>query len=80
MPWDPLIEYEDKELIHINRSAFNEILCLRLCVGVGVGMVNSYQMMARNTSCFMSLWHSLKPVICKIHGYAIAGGPLLFFL
>jgi enoyl-CoA hydratase len=33
-----------------------------------------YQMMSRNTSCFMSLWRSLKPVICKIHGYAIAGG------
>jgi len=30
--------------------------------------------MSRNTSCFMSLWRSLKPVICKIHGYAIAGG------
>ena len=26
------------------------------------------------TQAFMSLWRSLKPVVCKIHGYAIAGG------
>jgi len=30
--------------------------------------------MSRNTHDFMSLWRSLKPVICKIKGYAIAGG------
>lgn len=33
-----------------------------------------YQFMGRNTECFMSLFRSLKPVICKIHGYAVAGG------
>ncbi|MBI2157258.1 MAG: crotonase/enoyl-CoA hydratase family protein, partial [Candidatus Rokubacteria bacterium] len=27
-----------------------------------------------NTQCFMSLWRSLKPVVCKVHGYAVAGG------
>jgi enoyl-CoA hydratase len=27
-----------------------------------------------NTECFMSLWRSFKPVICKVHGYAVAGG------
>jgi enoyl-CoA hydratase len=33
-----------------------------------------FQGMAANTACFMSLWRSLKPVICKVHGYAVAGG------
>ena len=33
-----------------------------------------YQMMNRNTQCFMSLWRSYKPVICKVHGFAVAGG------
>ncbi|WP_252406272.1 enoyl-CoA hydratase-related protein, partial [Escherichia coli] len=27
-----------------------------------------------NTQCFQSLWRSYKPTICKIHGYAVAGG------
>jgi enoyl-CoA hydratase len=30
--------------------------------------------MSENTACFMSLWRSFKPVICKVHGYAVAGG------
>ena len=33
-----------------------------------------YRWMAENTACFMSLWRGLKPVICKVHGYAVAGG------
>jgi len=33
-----------------------------------------YKMMKRNTEQFMSLWRSYKPVICKIQGYAVAGG------
>lgn len=33
-----------------------------------------YQRMRANTDCFMSLWRSLKPVICKVQGYALAGG------
>ncbi len=33
-----------------------------------------FQGMAENTRCFMSLWRSLKPVLCKVHGYAVAGG------
>ena len=33
-----------------------------------------YKMMKRNTEQFMSLWRSYKPVIGKIHGYAVAGG------
>jgi enoyl-CoA hydratase len=33
-----------------------------------------YQLMHKNTLNFMSLWRSLKPVICKIQGYAVAGG------
>jgi enoyl-CoA hydratase len=33
-----------------------------------------YALMSENTACFMTLWRSLKPVICKVHGYAVAGG------
>ncbi len=33
-----------------------------------------YQWMERFTQCFMSLWRSHKPVICKVQGYAVAGG------
>lgn len=33
-----------------------------------------YQRMNANNQCFMSLWRGLKPVVCKVHGYAIAGG------
>lgn len=33
-----------------------------------------YRFMSENTKCFMSLWRSFKPVVCKIHGYAVAGG------
>ena len=33
-----------------------------------------YAMMSKNTSDFMSLWRARKPVICKIHGAAVAGG------
>lgn len=33
-----------------------------------------YRMMRANTDDFMSLWRCHTPVICKIHGYAVAGG------
>lgn len=33
-----------------------------------------YAGMSENTACFMSLWRSFKPVVCKVHGYAVAGG------
>ena len=33
-----------------------------------------YRWMSENTASFMSIWRSLKPVICKVHGYAVAGG------
>ena len=33
-----------------------------------------YRGMSANTRCFMSLWRSLKPVVCKVQGYAVAGG------
>ncbi|HET6831888.1 MAG TPA: crotonase/enoyl-CoA hydratase family protein [Solirubrobacterales bacterium] len=36
--------------------------------------VLDFQMMARNLRGFMSLFHSDKPVICKIHGFCVAGG------
>ena len=33
-----------------------------------------YRDMSANTRCFMSLWRGLKPVVCKVQGYAVAGG------
>jgi enoyl-CoA hydratase len=33
-----------------------------------------YRMMKGWTEDFFSLWRSYKPVICKVHGYAVAGG------
>ncbi len=36
--------------------------------------VTDFQMMSRNLRGFMSLFHSDKPVVCKIHGYCVAGG------
>jgi enoyl-CoA hydratase len=36
--------------------------------------VTDFQMMSRNVRGFMSLFHSEKPVICKVHGYCVAGG------
>ena len=36
--------------------------------------VVDYQMMGRNVRGFMSLFHSEKPVVCKVHGFCVAGG------
>ena len=36
--------------------------------------MRDYALMKRNTEDFMSLWRSYKPTICKVHGYAAAGG------
>lgn len=36
--------------------------------------VVDYAMMSRNVKGFMSLFHSDKPVVCKVHGYCVAGG------
>jgi enoyl-CoA hydratase/carnithine racemase len=36
--------------------------------------VVDWQMMSRNLRGFMSLFHSDKPVVCKVHGYCVAGG------
>jgi enoyl-CoA hydratase len=33
-----------------------------------------YAMMIRNVRGFMSLFHSDKPVVCKVHGFCVAGG------
>jgi len=33
-----------------------------------------YTMMSRNAQGFMSLFHCGKPVICKVHGFCVAGG------
>lgn len=36
--------------------------------------MRDYGFMKRNTEDFMSLWRSYKPTLCKVHGYAAAGG------
>jgi enoyl-CoA hydratase len=36
--------------------------------------VTDFQFMWRNARGFMSLFHSEKPVLCKVHGYCVAGG------
>ena len=36
--------------------------------------VLDYQMMSRNVRAFMTLFHSDKPVVCKVHGFCVAGG------
>lgn len=36
--------------------------------------MKDYAFMMRNTELFMSLWRSYRPVVCKVHGYAVAGG------
>jgi enoyl-CoA hydratase len=33
-----------------------------------------YAWMARNVRAFMSLFHCGKPVVCKVHGFCVAGG------
>jgi len=33
-----------------------------------------YAMMSRNVRGFMSLFHANKPVVCKVHGFCVAGG------
>ena len=33
-----------------------------------------YAMMSRNVRVFMSLFHCGKPVVCKVHGFCVAGG------
>jgi enoyl-CoA hydratase len=33
-----------------------------------------YAMMRRNVRAFMSLFHCGKPVVCKVHGFCVAGG------
>ena len=36
--------------------------------------MQDYAFMKGNTELFMSLWRSYRPVICKVHGFAVAGG------
>jgi len=36
--------------------------------------MQDYAAMMRNTEQFMSLFRSKRPVICKVHGFAVAGG------
>jgi enoyl-CoA hydratase len=41
--------------------------------------VVDFQMMWRCVRGFMSLFHSEKPVLCKVHGYCVAGGTDMAF-
>jgi enoyl-CoA hydratase len=34
--------------------------------------IKDYRMMWASTQHFMSLWNATKPVICKVHGFAVA--------
>ncbi|MDE2363931.1 MAG: crotonase/enoyl-CoA hydratase family protein [Hyphomicrobiales bacterium] len=36
--------------------------------------MQDYAFMMRNTELFMSVWRSYRPVVCKVHGFAVAGG------
>jgi len=36
--------------------------------------IKDYRGMRRNTDDFFTLWRSLKPTVCKVQGYAVAGG------
>lgn len=36
--------------------------------------MKDYAFMKGNTELFMTLWRSYRPVICKVHGFAVAGG------
>jgi len=36
--------------------------------------IRDFKGMKRNTDQFFTLFRSLKPTICKVHGYAVAGG------
>jgi enoyl-CoA hydratase len=36
--------------------------------------MTDYAMMSRNAQGFMSLFHCGKPVVCKVHGFCVAGG------
>ncbi len=36
--------------------------------------MKDYAFMMSNTQAFMSLWRSYRPVVCKVHGFAVAGG------
>lgn len=36
--------------------------------------IRDFAFMKRNTDLFMEVFRSLKPVICKVHGHAVAGG------
>ena len=36
--------------------------------------IQDYAFMWANTQHFMALWRALKPVVCKVHGLALAGG------
>jgi len=36
--------------------------------------IKDYSFMWANTQHFMALWRAMKPVVCKVQGFAVAGG------
>jgi len=42
--------------------------------GGGWDPMVDYAWMSRNVRAFMSLFHCSKPVVCKVHGFCVAGG------
>lgn len=46
----------------------------RLTQGMPWDPMQDYAFMWANTQAFMSTFRAMKPVICKVHGYAVAGG------
>ncbi|MCC3313618.1 crotonase/enoyl-CoA hydratase family protein [Nocardia africana] len=55
-------------------KAFAETENARWSQGPVWDPITDYQAMKSNTDAFFSLWRSLKPTICQVQGYAVAGG------
>jgi enoyl-CoA hydratase len=51
-----------------------EVIARNHAVNTNWDPVTDFQMMWRNVRGFMTLLHSEKPVLCKVHGYCVAGG------
>lgn len=65
MPWDPLIDYQ---FMWANTNAF-----MSLWVMISE-IFRRRDFVALHYANTVSLQRSLKPTICKVHGFAVAGG------
>ena len=59
-PQDSVLDPRVQMQNHVPNSAWDPVI--------------DYAMMSRNVKGFMSLFHSEKPVVCKVHGFCVAGG------